>query len=167
VEIIYIILLSILLLAGMVVIFFNIAGTFIIVGSAFLFGLLTGFREITLNFCLLLLGIALALEIVEGLLGSLLAKKFGGSKWAMIGAIVGGTAGAILGTPVAPVLGTLLGGFLGAFGGALLLEWVSCGNFEVAFKAGLGALCGAIGGKITKIIVAVVMTIMVYVKLFA
>lgn len=165
-EILYIVILSLILLTGIAVIFFGIAGTFIIVAGAFLFGLVTGFSDVTLNFCLLLLGIAVALEIWEGILGSILARTFGGSKWAMAGAIIGGTAGAIIGTPVAPVLGTLIGGFLGAFAGASLLEYISSGDIHRALKAGLGAFCGAVGGKITKIVVAVIMTVMVYVKIF-
>ena len=69
-------------------------------------------------------------------------------------------------TPVAPVVGTLLGGLIGAFGGALLLEWITSNDLKTAVRAGLGALCGAIGGKVTKILLAIIMFIMVSIKIF-
>ena len=165
-NIFYIILLMILNLVGIAVIFFGIGGTWIIVGASFLYGLVTGFSDLTLNFCFLLLGLTIGQEILEAVLGGVLAKTFGGSKWAIAGAIIGGTGGAILGTPIAPVIGTLLGGLLGAFGGALLLEWVTSNNLKTAFRAGMGALCGAIGGKVTKILLAIVMTILVAIQIF-
>jgi len=149
------------LILGVVIIPFGIAGTFIIVADALIYGLVTGFDKITLPFVGLLLGIALAVELVEALLGAFLAKRFGGSKWGIAGAMIGGFLGAVAGTPVTPVLGTLLGGFLGAFLGATTLEILHTSEFKNSFKVGIGAFLGAVGGKITKIVVAVVMVVMV------
>ncbi|MFH1941052.1 MAG: DUF456 domain-containing protein, partial [bacterium] len=106
------------LLIGVVLIPFGMAGTFLIVADAFVYGLVSGFEEITLPFLGLLLAIAVAVEFMEELLSAAMAKKFGGSKWAMVGAVAGGFIGAVVGTLAAPVLGTLLGGFFGAFCGA-------------------------------------------------
>lgn len=154
------------LIVGVAVIPFGIAGTFIIVADALVYGLATGFDEITLPFVGILLGMALAVELIEELLSALMAKRFGGSKYAMIGAILGGFFGAIMGTPVAPILGTLLGGFLGAFLGATLLEWLHTSDLRNSVKVGIGAFFGAVGGKITKILVAVIMVIMIGFKVF-
>ncbi len=134
--------------------------------DALVYGLLTGFEKITLPFVGLLLAMAILLEVMEELLSGLMAKRFGGSKWAMTGAICGGLLGAIIGTPVAPVLGTLLGGFLGAFSGAAILEWIHTNDGNRAIRAGIGAFFGAVGGKATKIFVAVIMVIMACVKVF-
>jgi uncharacterized protein YqgC (DUF456 family) len=160
-ELIGMIIFWLVLILGVVIIPFGVAGTFIIVADALIFGLFTGFEKITLNFIGLLLAIALFVELIEALLGALLARKFGGSKWGMIGAIVGGFIGAVLGTPVTPVLGTLLGGFTGAFIGAMFLELIHTSNLETSFKTGAGAFLGAVGGKITKIVAAVVMVVMI------
>ena len=160
------VLLWVFLAVGVLIIPFGISGTFVIVLTAFVYGLATGFQTLTLPFVGLLLAVALGVELIEELLSAMMAKRFGGSKWAMTGAIIGGLAGAIIGTPVAPVLGTLLGGFLGAFSGALLLEWMHTSDLRSAFRVGVGAFFGAVGGKITKLIAAIIMVIMVGVRLF-
>ncbi|HHS13922.1 MAG TPA: DUF456 domain-containing protein [bacterium] len=164
-EIIGIVLFGIALLTGVFIIPFGVAGTFIIVGASFIYGLLTGFEVITLPFVGLLLGLAVLMEILEGILGAFMARRFGGSRWGMAGAIIGGFLGAIAGTPVVPVLGTLLGGFLGAFAGAMILEYLHVRDAQIAFRVGLGAFFGAVGGKTTKILLAIVMVIMIVVRL--
>jgi uncharacterized protein YqgC (DUF456 family) len=166
VEIIGLIFFWIFLFIGIAIIPFGIAGTFVIVVDALIYGLATHFDKITLPFVGLLLGMAVAVELIEGILGAYMAKKFGGSKYAMAGAIVGGILGAIVGTPMAPVVGTLLGGFFGAFTGATLLEWLHTSDFQKSVKVGMGAFFGAVGGKITKIVVAVIMVVMIGFRVF-
>ena len=112
-------------------------------------------------FVLILLAIALGVELIESIFGAILAKKFGGSKWGMLGAI-----GALIGTPVMPVLGTLIGGFMGAFVGATLLEWIHTNKLNRGFRVGLGAFFGALGGKVTKLIAAIIMVILVMIRLY-
>ena len=154
------------LLLGIVLIPFGIAGTFIIVADVFIYGLITGFSQISLPFVGMLLGIAIGVELIEELLSGIMAKRFGGSKWSVIGAIIGGLIGAVVGTPVTPILGTLLGGFFGAFLGAMILEWLHTSDFSRAFKVGIGAFFGALGGKITKIVVAILMVVLIGVRVF-
>ena len=150
----------------MAIIPFGIAGTFIIVVDALIYGLATGFDKFTLTFVGLLLGMAVVVELIEAVLGAYMAKKFGGSKYAMAGAVVGGILGAIVGTPMAPVVGTLLGGFFGAFTGATLLEWLHTSDFQKSAMVGMGAFFGAVGGKITKIMVALIMVVMIGFRVF-
>ena len=154
------------LILGVVIIPFGIPGTFIIVADALIYGLVTSFSKITLLFVGLLFVIALAVELVEALFGAFLAKRFGGSKWGMAGAMIGGFLGAVAGTPITPVLGTLLGGFFGAFVGATTLEMLHTSDFKNSFKVGVGAFLGAVGGKVTKIVVAVIMVVMVGLRVF-
>ncbi len=165
-EVVGMIFFWLVLILGIVLIPFGIEGTFIIVADALVYGLLTGFERVTLLFLGILLGIALLVELFEFIFGGILAKKFGGSKWAIAGAIIGGFIGAVIGTPVMPVLGTFIGGFLGSFLGAFSLELFHSMNFEQALKVGTGAFIGAVGGKVTKIIVAVVMVVMIGIKVF-
>lgn len=154
------------LVAGVVIIPFGVAGTFIIVVAALVYGLLTHFAELSIGFIIVLLSMAIGMEILEAIFGALLAKKFGGSKWGMAGAMVGGGLGAIIGTPVTPVIGTLAGGFLGSFLGAMLFEFIHNQNIHRAFQVGMGAFFGAIGGKVTKIIVAILMVVMISIRIF-
>jgi uncharacterized protein YqgC (DUF456 family) len=71
------------------------------------------------------IGIALALavtaEVLEWTLSARFAQKYGGSKRAGWGAIIGGFLGAFIGIPV-PVIGSMIGAFAGAFVGALVAE---------------------------------------------
>ena len=163
-ETVGVVLLVFFLIVGVAVILFGIAGTFVIVAAALIYGLLTRFETLPLSFILLLLGLTLAVEVIEELAAAVLARRFGGSKWAMLGALVGSFTGAVAGTPVAPVLGTLIGGFAGAFTGACFLEWIHTSDLRRSLRVGTGALLGAMGGKMTKITVAVIMTVLVAVR---
>ncbi len=165
-EIVGMIFFWIILIAGVMVIPFGIAGTFVIVADALIYGLITGFEKITLPFVGLLLGIAVAVEIIEAVFGAVLAKKYGGTKWAMAGAVIGGFIGAVLGTPVTPIIGTFLGAFVGAFVGAFLLHGLSTADWNEALNVGLGAFFGAVSGKFTKIIVAIIMVVMIGFRIF-
>lgn len=165
-EIAGLILLWIILIAAVISIPFGIPGTFIIVISGVIYSWIHGFEKLSLPFLGLLLAFAVALELVDELFGAVMAKRLGGSKLAIAGAIIGGLTGAIIGTPVAPVIGTLLGGFIGSFIGALLFEWMHSRDLEKAFKVGLGALFGAISGKVSKILISIVMLVMIGFKLW-
>jgi len=154
------------LLLGIVVIPFGIAGTFLIVADAFVLGLLTHFAKMTPLFLLALLAVSIFVEGIEFLLGAWAAKRFGSSSWGMWGAILGGFLGAIWFTPVAPPLGTLLGAFVGAFGGAFLLELLHEKDVTRALKVGWGAFCGAVGGKILKIVAAIGMIVAIAIQVF-
>ena len=61
-------------------------------------------------------------EYLEFSLAGRYARKYGGSRRAGWGALVGGFAGAIIGLPI-PILGSMIGAFAGAFVGALIAEY--------------------------------------------
>jgi len=155
-----------IILVGIAVIPFGIAGTFIIVADVLAYGWITGFRDFSPSFAGILLLIAVAVELVEAVLGAYMAKRFGGSRWAMVGAVIGGIAGALIGTPIVPILGTLLGAFLGAFVGAAFLEFLHASDASAALRAGIGAFFGTVGGKMTKLVAAVVMAVMTATRVF-
>lgn len=144
---------------------FGFAGTFVIVADVLVYALIHHFVPFTWLFLVILLSIAILVEIIESLLGALMAKQFGGSKWSMLGALVGGILGAIWATPLLPLVGTVIGGFLGAFLGAVLVEYLFNKNWHNAFKAGTGALLGSIGAKGLKIVAALIMILMIIIRL--
>ncbi|MFQ5601796.1 MAG: DUF456 family protein [bacterium] len=160
-EILGYILFWFIMIAGIIIIPFGIPGTFLIVANVFVFGWLTDFTEITGGFIGILLTIAIAVEIIEFLLGAATAGKFGASRKGMFGAILGGFLGAIWATPLLPLIGTLIGAFVGAFAGAALLEYLGSSDLKKSLRAGFGAFLGAVGGKFTKIAAAVAMAVMV------
>jgi uncharacterized protein len=92
---------------------------------------------------------ALVAEVFEAIVGAWGTKKYGGSKWGMLGAIIGGLAGSI-GLSVLPVVGTLIGAFLGAFVGAFALEYIQDQDFRRARRSGTGAFMGKLVAVVLK-----------------
>ena len=165
-HILGLLLLWIVLLAAVFVIPFGVAGTFIITLAAFVYGLFTGFQQITLGFVGVLLLVSLAVEATEFLLGGWAAKKAGSSRWGFWGAVIGGFLGALWMTPVLPFFGTLVGALVGAYVGAATLELLAFGDPVRALRAGWGAFLGAAGAKLLKIVVAIGMDVAIAVRLF-
>jgi len=133
------------LLLGLFAIPLGLGGNFILLGAAIVTALVTRFQAVPW-WMLLVIGAAVAVgEIVETLLGSLVAKKYGASKWGMLGAFAGGLLGAIPGTAILPVIGTLIGSFLGSAAGAVLFESIHRRNVRESMPAGWGALLGRLG----------------------
>ena len=100
-------------------------------------------------------------EVLETALAGYGARRFGGSRGAMVAALVGCIAGAILGSPVFPVVGTLVGGFAGAVGAASLYELLyHKRTYQAAFWTGLGAGAGKIGGIAAKFLCGIVILVL-------
>ncbi len=154
------VILYLVLLIGLVLIPLGLAGTFVMVGAALVFGLATGFDQITLRLLVVLLGLALLGEGIESLLGVFMARRYGASKWGMWGAFLGGITGAILGTPV-PVVGNLVGALIGVFAGAFALEWLGHGKSDSSLRAGWGALLGRTLASAIKLGLGMVIMILV------
>ena len=160
-NIIFGILFWIVLIAGVAVTPIGFPGTFIIAVSVLIFDILTDFEGFNSALIFFLFALAILMEILEASLSGYMAKRFGGSKFAIIGAIAGGLIGAIWGTMIFPVVGTLLGAFIGAFSGAFLGEYFLSRDFDRSLLAGIGAFIGAIGGKTMKTIAALAMVVTV------
>lgn len=154
------------MIAAVAVIPFGLPGKFILVGEALLYGWLHQFEPFSLSFVGFLLLIAIFAELIETGLSAIFAKKFGGSKHGMIGAIIGSILGAIIGTPVTPILGTIVGAFIGAFLGATFLEWFKHHEIKQAVHVGLGAMLGSASTIVFKIMVTIFMVVLILMKVF-
>ncbi len=128
--------------------------------------MVTHFAHITRGFLAALLLISIAVEAVEFFIGAAATGKFGGSRQAMFGAIVGGFLGAVWATSILPLVGTLFGAFAGAFAGAASFEYLGSRDMEKSLRVGFGAFLGTLGGKLTKIAAAIAMVVMVGVKIW-
>jgi uncharacterized protein YqgC (DUF456 family) len=124
-------------LVGLVLIPLGLPGLWVIVLAILGYGWLTDFRTLSAGFILLIVGLALLGEVFEAWVGFRFAQRYGGSKRAGWGALVGGLIGAIIGVPV-PIVGSVVGGFVGAFVGAALFEYTRAWQSGTAAKAGWG-----------------------------
>jgi len=126
-----------------------IPGVPIIWVAALIYGLVTGFETIGLNYLLIfgiLTAVSLVLDWVVNIYG---AKKFGASKWGMVGAFLGMIVGMFV--------GALAGMIIGPFIGAVLFELLIGKTSGPALKAGFGTFVGFIVGVVMKFGLAVAM----------
>ncbi len=107
-------------------------------------------------------GVVLALiaELIEWSLASRYTTKYGGSRRAGWGALLGGIVGAIVGVPI-PVVGSIVGSFVGAFMGALALEYSVHGEHDRAGRVAWGALVGRVVATGMKVALGVVVVVIV------
>ena len=123
-------------------------------GAPLLFlGLLLGawaeeFRYIGVGTLLVLAGMAALTYVVEFTASMLGVKKYGGSRRAMAGAVLGGIAGLFLGIP-----GILFGPFVGAVIGELSLQR----SLDQAGRAGFGTVVGLAVGLAGKLAIGIAM----------
>jgi uncharacterized protein YqgC (DUF456 family) len=143
---------------GLLLIPFGLPGIWVIVLGILGYGWLTEFRTIAMWFLILALGLALAGELIEAWVGFRFARRYGGSRRAGWGALIGGLIGAIVGVPV-PLIGPVIGGFLGAFAGAAAFEYTRERHSGAATRAGWGAMLGRAAAAAIKMAIGVVLVV--------
>ena len=99
--------------------------------------------------------VSLALDYLGGVIG---AKKYGATRWGLIGSVIGGIAGFFM--------GGIIGLIFGPFFGAVLFELIFGKDLKGAFKSGVGTLVGFLGGVIVKLVISVVIIGIFLIKVF-
>lgn len=110
----------------------------------FLLFMFTPYMEFSWGICLLMGFLALAITLADIYIPAISAKKYGGTKFAASGSVIGMLVGMIF----FPPLGVIVGAFLGAFVGEIAFAGK---NSSEALKSGWGALIGFIIGTSLKI----------------
>ncbi|MCD5415179.1 MAG: DUF456 domain-containing protein [Clostridiales bacterium] len=95
--------------------------------------------------------------IIDYFASAIGVKKYGGSKYAPLGAIVGSILGVVMLGPFGLVFG--------AFGGVIAIELLVGKKFEETFKAATGTFIGMLGGSLVSFIIALVIFIWVIIEL--
>ena len=98
--------------------------------------------------------LAVFAEIAEFSLAGKYARKYGGSRRAGWGAILGGMVGAFAGVPI-PIVGSVIGAFAGAVLGALVFEYLGNRDANAATRVAWGALVGRVVAAALKVGVGV------------
>lgn len=143
-------LLAVCCVAGLVLVALGLPGLWVMVLGVIGYGWLTGFHAIGAVTIAVVLGLAVVGEIVEWWVGFRCAARYGGSRRAGWGALLGGIVGAVVGVPV-PVIGSVIGAFIGSFAGAALFEYTRQLSPAVALRAGWGAVLGRAAAAALKI----------------
>lgn len=149
-------LLGAVLAISLVLIPLGLPGTWLMLGAAVGYNALTGTEAIGLVTLIGATLLTLLAEIAEFVLGGRFARRYGGSRRAGWGAILGGLAGAFIGVPV-PIVGPVIGALAGSFAGALLFEYTVARDHRVASRAATGALIGRVAAIALKVAVGCVL----------
>lgn len=113
------------------------------------YGLVMGWQDYGLG-AMIIWGIVVAvISFLDFYAGSIGAKKYGASRWAVWGSI----AGAFVGLFVAGFLGLILGPLVGALAG----ELIAGKSWREAFQSGWGTILGLVACHLAKIAVAIAM----------
>jgi uncharacterized protein YqgC (DUF456 family) len=133
-------------LAGSVLPF--LPGPLLIFVGALVYAFATDWTPIGAGRLLVLAALAALAYVLGHVASALGAKRFGGSWWAVVGALVGAVVGALLGP-----FGLLLGPVVGAVAG----EFLRGGDIEQSTRSGIGALVGLAAGIVANLGLAIVM----------
>ena len=149
-EFLALVLLVLAMPAGLISVVLGLPGTWLILGASTIYAWLTDFAVITMQLVLGLLILAAAAEMIEFSAGMWGARRYGGSKKAMLGTMLGGLLGAIILAPLLLGLGAVLGAFLGAFGGAFSVTYLEQRRMDEAVRVGWGAFVGRVCAMVFK-----------------
>ena len=117
--------------------------------GAFIYAIFTHFEKVTWM-VLLIFAILTIFSIVLENIGNVYgAKKFGATRWGIIGSIAGTGIGFYMGGPIGLILGPIVG--------IVIFELIGGKGFRGALKSGLGNFVGFLGGSVVKIIVGLTM----------
>ena len=154
------------MLVSLFVVPLGLPGTFIMVAIAILANYVAaaGIGWFAIGLGLILAVIA---EVLEWTMSARFARKYGGSKRAGWGAIIGGLIGAFAGVPI-PIIGSMIGAFAGAFVGALVAEFTQPeADASSATRVATGALIGKAAATAMKLAIAFTIAILLTTSLIA
>jgi uncharacterized protein YqgC (DUF456 family) len=147
--ILWIVVITLLLMGLAGTILPTLPGNILIFAGALVYGIFTGFEEVTLWVLAALAGITIGAQLLDYVAGAYGAKRFGASKYGMWGAILGG----IVGLLAFNIVGLIAGVFLGAIIPEILLGQ----GLKEALRIGWGSLLGFLGGTLMKFILGLLM----------
>jgi len=132
-------------------------GPALVYGGILIYGLMTKFESLNLYFFILEALVLLVTFLVDFISSAASTRRFGGSKQAAVGAVIGTIFGLIILGP----LGIVLGPFLGA-SAAELLRGI---DIKQAIRSGFGSIVGVIGGTIFKLCAEVLMIVYFFINI--
>lgn len=135
--------LTIVLVISLALIALGLPGLWVMIASAVVYNITTHTEAIGWFTLVGVAILALIAEFIEFTLSAKYARKYGGSRRAGWGAMIGGTVGAFMGVPI-PIIGMMIGAFLGSFVGALVGELTTGSGRKDSARVATGALIGRV-----------------------
>jgi uncharacterized protein YqgC (DUF456 family) len=149
-----VILLACALLCALLMIPLGLPGTWTMVAIGLVYRLAVPAGGIQFATVAEIAALAMAAELLELSVTARFARRYGGSRRAAWGAVIGGFVGVIVGVPL-PIIGPVIAGLLGTFLGALIGELESGAHHVAAARAAMGALLGRVAASVMKVAVGV------------
>ena len=112
----------------------GLPGVLLVFGAAAIYSVMSGFEEFGPIWLVLMGLIAAAATAIDFIAAPAVARRFGASKWGLIGAILGLIVGLLAGGPIGALLGPLIG--------ATALELAFGRSVRTALRSGLGTAVG-------------------------
>jgi len=142
--------LSLVIIVSLILIVLGLPGLWIMVASAVTYNLIVPGDPIGWVTLVVVGILALVAELLDISLTGRYARRYGGSRRAGWGAIIGSIVGAMVGFPV-PIIGPVIGAFIGSFVGALIAEFTGGSSAGDATRVAKGALIGRVVSTVLKI----------------
>ena len=153
---------TVVLILSLALIALGLPGLWIMIASAVVYNLVGGTDAIGW-FSLISVGVlALIAEYIEFTMSAKYARKYGGSRRAGWGAMIGGIVGAFFGVPV-PIVGPLIGAFVGSFLGALVGELTVGSSKTDSARVATGALIGRVVATAMKMAVGCAVAVWLFI----
>ena len=126
-------------------------GVILIWFGMLIYGIMTQFADLSTSFYIWQALAAALVYAVDYLASAYGVKRYGGSKYAVYGSIIGTVLGIILVGPAGIIFGPFIGAVIG--------ELINRQTLEKSFKIGIGTLVGLLGGTVIKLIVQIMMIV--------
>jgi uncharacterized protein len=123
-------------------------GPLLILGGALLWAVVTDFATIGVGRLAILSALALLSFLLSFVVGAIGARRFGGSRWGVAGAIVGTVVGLFF---------VPFGLLIGPVAGAVLGEIARGATLEGGLRSGFGALIGLLAGLVADLAISLTM----------
>lgn len=144
------VLLVVVLIVGILLVPLSLPGLWVMAAALLIYRMAVPGGAVGLPLVFGTVAAAVVGEVQDLALAGRYARKYGGSRRAGWGALIGSFVGLIVGVPV-PVVGSVVGAFAGAFGGALLAELTRRTEVRAATRVATGALIGRVVAAAVKV----------------
>lgn len=159
-NILFLIISSIIILVGLVGIFVPVLpGTWLVFAGTVLYAWVTNFEVISIGYLILFGALAALAWGIDYIASLLTAKKYGTSKYGLIGSVVLGIIGLIIFSIPGLIIGQLLGVILG--------ELYFGKEMRSAIKSGMAVFIGYLLGNTAKVLLCSIIVVIFYLKVLS